>query len=174
MSVTKLERVPQRQYRAADGAGFNDEAAHRYGRFLEKKGLGKRPIPPEEIVELAKPEESPIHERFEWDDAIAADEHRRSQARHLVSHIVYSADVGGEKVDCRAFHNVISRNGTTMRGYVSDRVVWERPDFTAQVVSKAMRELKSWHDRYRSYQQLAGTTAKVEEALAVNVLDEAA
>lgn len=175
--VTKLERVPQRQYRAAEGAGFDDKAAQRYGRFLERKGLGKRPIPPEEIVELARPEKSPIHERFEWDDSAAAAAHRTWQARNLVNHIVYTAQVpGGAKVEARAFHSVTSRNGETVRGYVSDRVVWERPDFAAQVVSKALRDLRHWRDRYRSYQQLSGVVSKVDEALAETdeLLDKAA
>lgn len=39
---------------------------------------------PEAVVQAAEPEDSPLHHRFEWDDAIAGHEHRLSQARHLI------------------------------------------------------------------------------------------
>lgn len=167
--MTTIERVPARQYRAAPGARFGHEDAARYGRFLERKaGLGENLVPPERIIELAQPDDSPLHDQFTWDDSHAAHRWRIVEARTLVSHLVYAKEVDGEEVMVRAFHNVTIRNGHRQRGYVSDRVVWKRPDLAEQVVTKAIRELEGWRDRYRAYSELAGVVAKVEE-----VLDEA-
>lgn len=48
--------------------------------------LGK--VAPAQIVEAARDENSPLHGVFEWDDTIAAEEHRLLQARQLIRTIV--------------------------------------------------------------------------------------
>ena len=40
-----------------------------------------------DVVDKARPESSIIHKDFEWDDGVAAEEHRRSQARRLISSV---------------------------------------------------------------------------------------
>ena len=168
MAPATIQRVPPRVYKAAPGASFGDDAAVKYGKFLERKaGLGKRLVPPEKIVDLAEPEDSPIHEEFTWDDSVAAHEQRLAQARKLVSHIVYVVghdDEGKEQVS-RAFLNVTVRNGDEQRGYVSDKVIWAEPKLAEQVIKSALRELQGWRDRYESYSELATAIAKVDEVL---------
>lgn len=170
--MATIAKVPPRQYKAAVGASFGDKDAAKYGKFLERKaGLGKRLVPPEKVVELAEPEDSPIHEQFTWEDSEAAREWRIREARTLINHIVYVTghdDEGNEQVS-RAFLNVTERNGESQRGYVSDRIVWSRPKLAEQVIESAMRELAGWRDRYESYSELASAVAKIDE-----VLDEAA
>jgi hypothetical protein len=51
-----------------------------------------------ELVDAARPVDSPAHAGFEWDDAIAGEEHRRNQARQWmrklkVVHVVQQAPV---------------------------------------------------------------------------------
>jgi hypothetical protein len=41
-------------------------------------------ITPDLVVEYAEPELSPIHDRFEWDDGLAAKRYRIEQARTLI------------------------------------------------------------------------------------------
>lgn len=41
-------------------------------------------LTPALVVDLARPEDHPLHDRFEWNDAIAGEVHRREQARRLI------------------------------------------------------------------------------------------
>ncbi len=50
-------------------------------------GRGLAGLPAEEIVEAARPEDSPLHAVFPWDDRIAADEYRLEMARRLARSI---------------------------------------------------------------------------------------
>lgn len=151
-------------YRAAAHAGFTDEQAERYGRFLAREAqLGKRPGSAERIVELAQPARSPIHEAFQWDNDAAAHEYRLEQARHLCRHIVIVNPAHPEGPPTRAFHHVETQRGA---GYVSARVVWRTPTLAAQVVDNARRELVVWTTRYAEYQELAQLIVDVQKALA--------
>lgn len=38
----------------------------------------------DDVIADARPDDSPLHSHFEWDDGIAADEYRREQARELI------------------------------------------------------------------------------------------
>ena len=44
-------------------------------------------LQPQDVVDESKPDEAPLHPCFEWDDAAAANEHRKHQARTLVRSI---------------------------------------------------------------------------------------
>jgi hypothetical protein len=48
-------------------------------------------VTPESFVELATPEDSPLHRFFEWNDAEAARQHRLHQARQIVRTVVFRA-----------------------------------------------------------------------------------
>lgn len=41
-------------------------------------------LTPELVVDAARPEHSPLHDLFEWDDSVAGERWRREQARHLI------------------------------------------------------------------------------------------
>lgn len=67
-------------------------------------------LTPEMVVEAARPAGSPIHSFFEWDDAQAAEEHRKAQARKLIRsvRVIYAQDNEGRDKSVRAFVSVKS------------------------------------------------------------------
>jgi hypothetical protein len=46
-----------------------------------------------ELVDAARPVDSPAHPGFEWDDAIAGEEYRRYQARHWMRNLMVISNV---------------------------------------------------------------------------------
>ena len=54
-------------------------------------------LTPELVVDAARPEDSLIHDQFEWDDQVAGEQHRLSQARRLIRTIkvTYAKDLDG-------------------------------------------------------------------------------
>lgn len=56
----------------------------KYIKDLETRA-GK--LKPEKVLDAAEPEDSPIHDCFDWDDATAAHSHRLEQARTLIRRV---------------------------------------------------------------------------------------
>jgi hypothetical protein len=55
------------------------------------------------VVEEARPENAPLHHRFEWDDAIAGEAYRVIQGEDLIRSVKIRFDVAGERKHTRAF-----------------------------------------------------------------------
>lgn len=69
---------------------------------LEDIRSRKGQLTPDIVLDEARDESHPLHNSFEWDDNIAAEAHRRWQARSLIKAII----VREEKYDCPAFVSV--------------------------------------------------------------------
>ena len=96
------------KYKAGKGAGYSNEQAQALGLVLESIGFSASPL---QIVAAARPKSSPIHKLFEWDDTIAAERFRLSQARNHVNHLeVVIIQEKGER-STKAFHSVIINSG---------------------------------------------------------------
>lgn len=119
----------------------------------ELKRLEKRDglIDPHAVLEEAKPEGSILHEAFEWEDSLAAEQWRLSQARSLVNSV--SVEILGKKQD--AFHSVIVEiKGERTRGYVSTERMISDDALKQQVKTSALREIQYWQDKYAEIEEL--------------------
>ncbi len=54
------------------------------GQELDRIRVEKGSLTPDHVVEAATAADSPLHNAFEWDDAVAAHQHRLTQARRLI------------------------------------------------------------------------------------------
>jgi hypothetical protein len=110
------------------------------------------------VVDAARPEASPLHPCFEWDDLRAAELWREEQARHVISSIrILQRD--DESETPRVMHAYVNLEETIddelQRGYVPmARVLGDR-DLLAQAVAKAGKELKAFEDRYAQFDAIA-------------------
>ena len=131
-------------------------SAQKAGRTLEKirKERGGSLDAPQ-VVEASRPEEAYLHNVFEWNDGLAAEKHRETQARALIrSVLVVLEPVDGEEEAhiTRAFvHISIEGEGpyTSVDRAMND---WEMRE---QVVFRAWQELKGWQERHRHLEELA-------------------
>lgn len=107
---------------------------------------------------------SPFRHFFEWNDALAAHEHRLSQARYLLRSIVVEIErpEQPEPSVVRAFLPVDPADED--RTYAPIVRIMSDADLRKQVLKRAKRELESWQDRYREYEELAKAMARVSEA----------
>lgn len=62
---------------------ISDEARGLLGSLEDAKGL----LDAEHVVQAAKPEDSPLHEHFVWDDKAAAHQARLIQAQQLIRRV---------------------------------------------------------------------------------------
>lgn len=45
-------------------------------------------ITPSDMVDASRPDDAPLHPEFEWDDSVAAERYRETQARAIIRHII--------------------------------------------------------------------------------------
>ena len=57
-------------------------------------------ISPAIVIRAALPEDSPIHELFEWDDNIAAEAHRISQAQTVIRFVRLEIEIRKQTIVC--------------------------------------------------------------------------
>ena len=112
-------------------------------------------LTPENLVEVSRPEGAPLHDEFEWDDAIAAEEFRRTQARHIICNL--SIVIDEQKSEpIRAFfslQNGFRKNNGTYEGTIT---IMGDQEKRAKLLDNAKRELEAFQKKYEMLTELSG------------------
>lgn len=124
------------------------------------------------IWQAAKASSSPLHEAFEWDDAVAADKFRDEQARKLKQGIeveIRFADgrtargpltIALQQEEIEVQHG----NRTPVRVETLVRVLGDEGK-VERMVKEALEQLEDWRDRYRCLEHLSDVWSAVDDAL---------
>lgn len=129
---------------------------------------------PSDIVDDARSKKSILHPIFEWDNNIAAELHRKEQARALMRClvVVYDQDQCNEgksedgKKMVRAFIHIDrsdkdkdqKKSGSLSdpkSGYYGIEQIIDEADLRKKMIAQALSELISWQNKYRLYKELA-------------------
>lgn len=105
---------------------------------------------PAALVDDARPEQSPIHTFFDWEDASAADKFRTHQARQLIGSIRIAVD--GSIQQAPAFVHVRLNE---QDGYVPTVIAISEVDMREQVIHAALKQYEALNDRYASLVEFA-------------------
>jgi hypothetical protein len=110
-------------------------------------------LTPDIVVNEARPADSPLHNRFEWDDSIAAEAHRRAQAQELIRSVkvVYRpADEKESSKKIREWQAVRTERGSE---YKPVEEVAMDPMLRKIVLADMEREWKALHRRYSQFSE---------------------
>lgn len=91
----------------------------------ERDGL----ITPPAVVESARPDSSPLHHHFEWDDTEAAHSFRLSQARGLIRRFEVEVTIATGTVKLPVYSNVriTQPSGQVVQGYARTHDILKDP-----------------------------------------------
>lgn len=120
-------------------------------------------LAPTDLVADATYDDSPLHDLFEWDDEVAAHEHRLTQARYIIRSIVVTVESSPESAPVRAFVSVVKDDE---RFYTHIEYAMTEEDLRAQVIGKAYKEMQDWRKRYKDLSDFASVFRAVD-AIAV-------
>jgi hypothetical protein len=126
--------------------------------------------PPGALVDRARPESSPLHPLFTWDDSRAAESWRTHQARLVIKSVsvVIDKPEPSNQPGPPAFISVNRRpDATGAPGYQPIAVVQRSPDLMREAQRDALRALQGLQRRYSHLSELK----PVWEA--VRIIDEA-
>ncbi len=122
--------------------------------------IGERKITPEEVLEQARNNvNSELHKCFEWDDSIAAEKYRLSQARQIIQFLVVKPEKE-EEPKVRVFQITTERNN-----YQPTKLFIEQPDEYKSLLQRAKNELSALKNRYKTLSELEKVFEAIDEVL---------
>ena len=110
--------------------------------------IGNEKITPEQVVEKAKDETSELHKCFEWNDSIAAEKYRITQARNILRMLVYAPQKEDEQ-PVRVYH--ITTEKCT---YQPTKHFVLQEDEYQSLLKRAMAELQAFKKKYHTLTEL--------------------
>lgn len=114
---------------------------------------------PEQIVEAAKDKNSELHKCFTWDNTVAAENWRKHQARVLVAQLVIKTETTDkEPVAVRVIASTNVRNE-----YKPVVKVLEVEQDYADLLARAVAELKAFQQKYKAIKELREIFAAIDE-----------
>lgn len=123
------------------------------------------------LVEASRPEKAVLHDEFEWDDEVAANQHRRSQAACIYRSIEVLVE---ERPATRAFQTIDieiiqktddGEEKERPRIYMSHDDAMRDPKARRILLDRALRELRSARQRYSSLMELNGIFQAIDAQL---------
>lgn len=111
----------------------------------------------ENLVEVSRPVDAPLHPAFEWDDTVAAELYRRYQANNLIHSIRIISE--GQKEPQR-FVVHIERGDPKYR--TIDTVLSDQ-EMTDKMLKMAYQELCAFQKKYRHLSELANVIHAIDE-----------
>lgn len=112
-----------------------------------------------ELVKVSMPEDAPLHGEFEWDDEIAGQKWRESQASCMIRSIVVTVEDAPQVENIRAYFNL--EQG--MREYIPVHVIMSDDAKRERLLDLAIRELASFRKKYEQLTELAGVFAEIDK-----------
>ena len=132
------------------------EVAHAVVSELAEKG----DLKPNVLVDVSRDPSAPLHDEFEWDDAIAGEQWRREQARHIIAHLIY-IDVQEEKPPIRAFFKIEKDTSE----YKPFEVIFRNEDTRQKLLDQALKEFASFRRKYAAITELSKAFNEFESAI---------
>lgn len=124
--------------------------AHVIYSELLKQGIAIEALTPDQYVEIARPESSPLHDSLPWDDAVAAHAHRKHLARQLINGLRIITVEGRVETP---FLNVHVKDKAS--GYLAADAVMADDEMREYVMAKARRYFATGRQKYAELSEFA-------------------
>ena len=130
-------------------------SAQEVGEHLESLEERDGYVTFETFLDSARPEDSPMHKLFEWNNEVAAEKWRRQQSSVIINSLrVTITSQDNEVRQLSAFVNTKNRNVEKGR-FVSITTAVRKEDIMKHVIAEAKKELQWINRKYESYQWFA-------------------
>lgn len=128
---------------------------------------------PADVVESARPKNSPLHSRFTWDDNEAAEKYRLWQARQLIA--VTVSYIGPEREGAERMRVFVSLTSDRVDGgYREVEAVMIDPGQREIMMADALEEMERFQKKYADLQELAEVFSAMKRARRSNKKSTAA
>lgn len=118
---------------------------------------------PEKVIEAARPLNSPLHNRFEWDDNEAAEKYRLIQARLLINicvEVIPNTDTYSKVFVSLSTDRYDSEHG----GYRIMQEVVNNQGLHQQMLEDALASMESFRHKYEKLKELRSVFLALDES----------
>jgi len=120
-----------------------------------------------DVVDWAKGNpDSTLHKQFQWNDSVAAEKYRLSQARSLIRLVVTVPH--REAVKSRAYVSLPQDRSTAGGGYRAIREVMSDPERRAELLQQALNDLAAFRRKYADISELSVLFGQADKLLEEN------
>lgn len=145
---------------------LNKKRAKIVGLELYRIAAKRKCLKPSYVVDEARPEKSPLHQFFTWDNGEAGELWREEQARQLIRsvRVVRFDDKPSQLrkyVSVRANPDEDRFDGTA---YLAIEDVRENDEYKKQALDDALTELRGWRKRYDGFKEFFSVYAEIDSA----------
>jgi len=143
-------------------AGHGNVSANDAGKVMESIEERDGKVTAQSFLDESRPEESPTHGCFEWDDAVAAEKYRLDQAQHTILDLVVTVEHNNEEKKIPAFVNVTTSGNAE---YVTTSVAYTRVESRGVVLRNALKELEAFQRKYAKLTELTDVFDAIEKTV---------
>lgn len=118
----------------------------------------------ENLLEASKPEDSPTHKLFEWNDTKAANNYRLCQARILINNLRIEIVKDDKSLKVPAYVNVVKKEDGTAR-YQNAPRAFEAVETREIVLERAKNELQMFTIKYATFIEFAKVIDAINEVI---------
>src|SRR4029434_4959035 len=119
-------------------------------------------------LNAARRPRSAMHRHIEWDDAVAAEAHRRDQMSELIR-IVIVEDDEQDAPPRRAF---ISISDPVGRAYYTVDKILDNRELQLEILRQALRDIRALEERYRDLQEICQLVRVAGRRLEARITEE--
>ena len=130
------------------------------GKHFEKLEKEYGSLDRNNVLDSARAEDSPIHELFEWDDTVAAEQYRLHQASALICSLTVEINTENKPIKCRAYLNVSTKKEGR---FVNIDTAFQTEDTREIVFQRALNELKAFQQKYRNLSEFSNIFAELDK-----------
>lgn len=117
-------------------------------------------VTPAQIVDKARDGGTELHKCFEWDDSVAAEKYRLSQARQVVCHLVIRETVREDRPPIRFMLQV--KNGA---GYEPTKIIYKDPVKYQELLDGVLRELVAIRNKHSNLAELEEVFSAIDDVM---------
>ena len=119
------------------------------------------------VLQEAEDEDNILHGYFEWDDEIAAHEHRRHQARKLIASVYVQLKHPTQKdkvVDIQVWQNKnVSSGATDQKPYRHIDEIMANPKERREHLQVQLRAAQVWAERLKAFEEMGELVDLIEK-----------
>lgn len=163
--MTKAKEVNMAAFQYV-GRKFN-VSANIVGAEMEKIEQRDGEVTSRSLLEAGRPEDSPIHSLFEWNDGKAAELYRLKQATDVITHITVIVPEENQK-PYRAYVNIVEEKEGEQKQtgrFINIQTAMENPETRRIVLDAALAEMRRFSAKYAKYKELSEVFEAIDKTL---------
>lgn len=121
-------------------------------------------LTPENLLDVSRPEDAPLHDVFEWNDSVAAEKYRVRQAAKIIRCLTVEIveETSNEPLQFSAYSS-LHKNGGEKSVYTNTMYAMKVPEKREVILHNALCQLRSFRRKYSQLNELSGVFAEIDK-----------